>query len=522
MRILPFASILVFNFSLYACADSESLTPSPSSEIIKNITVDINAQHQTIDGFSASDCWATNYIGRGWSESQKSRMAELLFSTEVTTGQPKGIGLSMWRFNLGGGTSIQGDASGISDKSRRADCFMMPDGSLDWTRHEGQQYFLDKAIEFGCESFTLFSNTPPVNMTKNGKGYSSTGGYANLKPDAYGDFAQYIGDVLTYFKDSKGVEFDYISPVNEPQYNWGDGNQEGSGWQNAEVAKLTKEINKVLDKNNSTTEILLSEAASYEYLYGVKDDANRSDAINAFFNPNSDHYVGELSHVAPIIGGHAYWVDGTGNDLYTTRTKVNTAAKAAGLKFHQTEWSMLGDHYNDIYPGHDNSSYTDIALYMSRVIHHDMVYANASSWSYWTAIDVERWNHKNRFLLISVNPADGVNGDIELSGTHKATKTLWALGNYSLFVRPEYRRVDLDIENPSAYFFGSAYLSPDSRELVVVYTNMSKKDITPKMKVGKDIKSVKKYITNATNNLKLDDSNQSVEAESIVTFVYQL
>jgi len=50
----------------------------------------------------------------------------LLFSREVDDkGNSQGIGLSMWRFNLGGGSEEQGDASGIvSDKKeRRVDCF---------------------------------------------------------------------------------------------------------------------------------------------------------------------------------------------------------------------------------------------------------------------------------------------------------------------------------------------------------------------------------------------------------------
>ena len=87
----------------------------------------------------------------------------------------------MWRVNLGGGTAEQGDASDITDKSRRAESYLTNDLTLDWNRCEGQRYFLNRAKEFGCESIVLFSNTPPVQYTQNGKGFSNQGGVS--KPE---------------------------------------------------------------------------------------------------------------------------------------------------------------------------------------------------------------------------------------------------------------------------------------------------------------------------------------------------
>jgi len=55
-------------------------------------------KHQEIDNFGASDCWTMQKIGV-WSEASKNKIADLLFDQE------KGIGLSLWRFNIGGGTN---------------------------------------------------------------------------------------------------------------------------------------------------------------------------------------------------------------------------------------------------------------------------------------------------------------------------------------------------------------------------------------------------------------------------------
>lgn len=89
----------------------------------------------------------------------------------------------------------------LTDKSRRAESYLTNDLTIDLERCEGQRYFLNRAKEFGCESIVLFSNTPPVQYTQNGKGFSNQGGVSNLKNDCYDDFAAYMGDVAQYYID---------------------------------------------------------------------------------------------------------------------------------------------------------------------------------------------------------------------------------------------------------------------------------------------------------------------------------
>ena len=95
------------------------------------------------------------YVGKYWTNSRE-KITELLFSSEIQAGSPKGIGLSMWRVNLGGGTAEQGDASDITDKSRRAESYLTNDLTLDWNRCEGQRYFLNRAKEFGLRKYRPF------------------------------------------------------------------------------------------------------------------------------------------------------------------------------------------------------------------------------------------------------------------------------------------------------------------------------------------------------------------------------
>src|SRR5579872_3189482 len=58
--------------------------------------VRLDSDYQTIENFAASDCWSMQKLGT-WSLPNRNRVADLLFS------QTGGIGLSCWRFNLGGG-----------------------------------------------------------------------------------------------------------------------------------------------------------------------------------------------------------------------------------------------------------------------------------------------------------------------------------------------------------------------------------------------------------------------------------
>ncbi len=529
--------ILIYLLSLVmmACGDDSPSTPDspdnpdgpgPSTSVEKSVTVNAGQTYQTIVGFGASDCWSPAYVGKHWTSS-RDKISELLFSSAIESGKPKGIGLSMWRVNLGGGSAEQGDASGIADKSRRAESYLTANGTLDWNRCEGQRYFMKRAKELGCENFVLFSNTPPVQFTSNGKGFSASGGVSNLKSEYYDDFAAYLAHVTKYYV-GEGYPITHISPVNEPQYNWESG-QEGSGWTNDEVARLARELDKSLSSSSLSTDILLGESGDWEYLYKTKSDDNRSNVLSAFFTPGSSAYVGDLAHVKKLICGHSYWTDGTWEGMRSVRQQVAQAAEQYGLDVWQSEWSMLGDGYSSSeFVGYDKATEMDIALYMSKVIHNDLTVAGVTSWSYWTSMDVARWGHKNRFLLISLVPSGGVDGDIAQEGTYQPAATLWVLGNYSRFIRPGYRRIGLDL-NESRSFFGSAWISPDGDKIVTVYTNLSDKGVRlNETHTGwsGEAKSVTTYTTTGSKNLiestVAADQSVVLDAGSVTTVVYQL
>lgn len=125
-----------------------------------DIVIDPRTTYQTITDFGASDCWTADYIGKYFTESTRSYAARRMFSQKMgADGSPEGIGLSCWRVNIGAGSATQGTGSNIEDETRRTECFLNADGTYDWTRQAGQQYFMKQALDYGVDHFVLFSNS---------------------------------------------------------------------------------------------------------------------------------------------------------------------------------------------------------------------------------------------------------------------------------------------------------------------------------------------------------------------------
>ena len=69
-------------------------------------TIDGQNKAQVIENFGAAGCWFSEGIGKYWPEQKKEQIAEWLFSKSFDkNGSPKGIGLSLWRYNIGAGSA---------------------------------------------------------------------------------------------------------------------------------------------------------------------------------------------------------------------------------------------------------------------------------------------------------------------------------------------------------------------------------------------------------------------------------
>ena len=334
-------------------------------------TVLPSSPEQHIQHFGASDAWSMQFIGL-WPEQQQRQVADWLFSSENDEqGKPKGIGLSIWRFNLGAGSAEQGDKAEINSATR-TECFLRADGTYDWTKQEGQRRFLKLAKERGVPYMLAFCNSAPVYFTKNGLATNTgRGGTINLKDDCYDDFARFMATSVKGIEEHDGVHIDYISPCNEPDghWNWLGPKQEGSPATNREVAHVARELGKALSKQKLNTEILVNESSDYRCMLGTHvADWQRGNEIKALFSKDSTQtYVGNVKHMMPLIGGHSYWTNTPIDYMRECRMQVREACKKQNIKFWQTEICIMGnDEEIGGGGGYDFSMKT--ALYVARDI----------------------------------------------------------------------------------------------------------------------------------------------------------
>ena len=272
-RFLRKGSLLFCVVFLITGCNKNSPVTMTTDQIVNEVTINLADKKQVIRNFGASDAWTCQFVGL-WPDAKRDQVADWLFSTENdANGQPKGIGLTLWRFNIGAGSAAQDN---ISDEWRRAEGFLKNDLTYDWSKQAGQRWFMHAAKARGVQRFVGFTNSPPIQLTKNGKAYSSNGEEANIRKANYAAFAKFLGDVSAHF-EAEEVGFTYLSPFNEPQWDWTGNNQEGSPYKNEEIFAITKKVDSVLTKMNMDTKIQIAEAGVLIYLYEKADKPTRGE-----------------------------------------------------------------------------------------------------------------------------------------------------------------------------------------------------------------------------------------------------
>lgn len=418
-------------------------------------TIDLNKRHQTIDHFAASDCWSMQKIG-DWSLENRNTIADLLFSTE------KGIGLSMWRFNIGGGINNRT----ISDPWRTVETFEIAPGQYDWSRQANQRWFLAAAKQRGVNKFLAFVNSPPGRMTRSGLTNAGLpeGGYAqgssNLLPGMETQFATYLADILQHFRDnpdpSQRIEFEWVSPVNEPSLDWTSG-QEGNRAANDDIKRIVLALHQELQRRNLKTKILIPESNTIHDMLAV---AQTPTARHGAIYGNYIEAFCKDPQIAPLLNQtlcyHGYGSDGD-DQLIPLRQQLRARIdQFPGWRLWQSEYCVMR---------HRRDLSMSTALRVARIIHCDLTIANASGWSWWLA--VSPYDYKDGLIYTDWKKP----GDPE---TIITSKLLWAVGNFSRFIRPGFVR--LDVTGPNDDLKGlmcSAYCDPAGKRLVIICINSS-------------------------------------------------
>lgn len=435
--------------------------------MVHHDVIDLALTYQTLDHFGASDAWTMQRIG-AWSNANRKKMATLLFSPT------DGIGLTCWRFNLGGG--VVNDRR-VINPARSVETFETAEGEYDWTRQANERNVLADAKAMGVPIFVAFVNSPPRRMTVNGltNSYesraatraatqpgaplSASNATTNLKPEYEGQFAKYLVDILEHFRtnpdESQRITFNWISPVNEPTVDW-DGGQEGCRYSNDDIKRVAKALHAELTDRNSPTKMLLVEAPTYSAMVRAitKHHAQYGDFV--------DTLLGD-PQIVPLLSGvlahHSYGADDPLKNLLQDREAF--AAKMAAHK--DTGVVPWMSEYCVLKPGRDLGM--GYALTVARVMWADFAVAGNSAWDWWLAVSDGRYEDG---LLYTNWRRPGDDESIIIP------KMFWAFGNYSRFVRPGMVRVNLaGDKHELAGLEGSAWLDKITGRVAVVYVNTS-------------------------------------------------
>ena len=368
------------------------------------LTIDEEQTHQTIESFGTSGAWWSQYVGtwddkfQGTMRTNRERIATLLYDPTF------GIGLTNYRYNLGAGSADSGNGD-YWDPNRRAQSFEAAPGEYDWSKDAGAQWFVKEVTRLGCEEVVLFFNSPIERLTKNGWAHLTPGTTSNIDPVNYAEWAVYACDVAEYFL-SQGVPVKFLSPINEPQWEWTSG-QEGCHYEPHEIAAVYLAFLAEMEKRPALAHVELSGPESGEW------GGKTPQYVSALLAEP------KLREHFKTIDNHSYWSN--------TQSKVSFKnfmdVKYPDVKIRMSEWCEMVN-------GTDLTM--DSAIHLAQCVSEDLTVLDAVSWCTW--VGVSPGGYRDGLIHATENGA-GEKSIVPL-------KRLWAYGNYTRFIRPGFVRVD--------------------------------------------------------------------------------
>ena len=371
------------------------------------INISKTSVEQEVTGWGTSACWWSQIAGKSKNADE---FAKLLYSKE-------GLGLNIYRYNVGGGEKDNPDTRLPGNEWRAAESFLVYNSEsgqyeYDWSKDAAAQNMLAKSLSYGCiDTVVLFANSPHYSMTVSG---SAAGGFekaqSNLKKDCYDDFAEYFLDITEYFLD-KGVPVKYISPINEPQWDWGGGwvGQEGCHYEIDEVIEVARAFAKEIKERNLDVKLSMAESGQVG-----------EHAMECLDKLYADE---EIASVMGTYSYHSYWTDNKFADKQTFGNYLKY--KYPWVEVEMSEWCELPNEHkiNDIEAG----------LIMARTIGEDMSNTGVNSWTSWVAVND------------GLEDADSMIGANEDCSEYIVGKRYYAMGHYTKFVPVGSRLVDSDM-----------------------------------------------------------------------------
>ena len=442
------------------------------------ITVDLNDEGQTVQGFGASMAWTFQRLGLEGTDEVKEMSIEMLYGDS-------GLRLNIARFNIGGG-SLDSNLDDVVpycydwfDPDRRAESFFVAENYLDaddatlkaafadennydFTRDAGALEMLDMALAAGnIDKIVFFANSPHYLMTVSGTCTGAEVQQNNLKEEfyeAYCDYLLIIVDNLVkeHLSGLENVPEVVISPVNEPQWDWGgDGaSQEGCHFDPEPLAAFydvfLDKLEAFNDANGTSYECDVLESGNYKFYIDRKDIKEYLEAMSKY------DYFDEIEY----ISAHSYGADDSKKHREKYQNYIDKNYPGLGISI--TEYcEMESGRYDTIESG----------LLLGNVISRDLTMLDAIDWNWWLAVSPCDYN-------------DGlVYWDVLEDGSQKLSvlKRYYVMGQFSRYIENGDVRVGATCSDLTGWanLDYSAYKRADGTVVVVIINNSkSDKNVT--------------------------------------------
>ena len=368
-------------------------------------------RHQTFEGWGTSLCWWANHVG-GWSATGRNAVVDAIIDPV------NGLGYSIFRYNIGGG---ENPAHSHMDQYRDMPGFEPSAGTWNWDADANQRAIVQRIVERGTNVILeAFSNSPPYWMTNSGCASGSSDGSNNLKDASYDAFADYLTEVVKHYRDTWGIIFRTLEPLNEPNANWwkANGSQEGCHFSPTNQQTIIKAVAAQL-----TTKGLGGTTVS------ASDENSLDDAYNNLraFDAATLAAMGQMNV-------HSY--------AGSRRSDVRALATSKGKRLWQSESGPLSVTLADD---------AEAALFMAGRIITDLRDLQPEAWIDWQVGDPSRYWAS---LVLNDGPQ-----------TFSYLKRFYMHAGFSRYIRPG--AIFVDVDNADMV----AAVSADGRTLALVVRN---------------------------------------------------
>jgi O-glycosyl hydrolase len=355
---------------------------------------------QSIHGFGASGAWWPGDVGT-FSAPNRARVAKLLFDRRA------GIGLSIYRYNIGGG------GVGVHPGPRAPASFLRSRRTYDWAADPGGIAFLAAAHRYGVRRLIGFANSAPRWFTTNG---ADCGG--SLKAASVAAYTSYLASVAGHLRSALGIRLAAVSPMNEPSSDFASCNQEGMGVPLSERAAVIQALARALGSTSPGTAV-------------SADESNSATSLLLGF----DRWIG------PAVGSVAFH----GYDFPSAATLRSVSGS---VRSHTSAPLEMSEVCCSTGAGYARGYDPDMTggLWLADTIWRDLSAGRASSFSWWTALSPELgcspaadpgcpavanasgWNDG----LLYYDPDFRSDGNQAIY----VTRRYFVLGNFSRYIRP--------------------------------------------------------------------------------------